>query len=145
MAILVQECKRKLIDQQITDLTQDKFGMLMRLQKSFAERFHKLNLDNFKKSDWTRVYMEAIEHELAELRELLPWKNWKHYDKSFKFDEEEIRFEIADIMCFLMDIALLWGMDGDKFYQYVYSKQMLNVKRQEDPKLGYVKKKGSKK
>jgi hypothetical protein len=145
MAILVQKCKEKLLDKQITDLRENKLGMLFAIQKNFTKRFHKLKVDNFKKSYWTRVYMEAIDHEIAELRELLPWKNWKQYGKDFKFDEEEIRFEIADLMCFLMDIALLWGMDGDKFYQYVYSKQLLNVKRQEDPKFGYVKKNGKKK
>ena len=143
MGILKQRCKDHLSD--YSKSAGQKLEELFVLQKAFASRFH--NLDNItpeERDNWTNIYLIALSDELAELRQEIRWKTWKHYPKDFKHDIEEARFEIADMMCFLMDLALVWGMTADDFYNYVKSKQLLNVKRQEDPKLGYVKNKGKK-
>jgi len=142
MSILKQECKEHLSHYYNVG---PKLDELFALQKGFASRFH--NLDNISPEDrdkWTNIYLIALSDELAELRQEIRWKTWKQYPKDFKHDLVEGRFEIADMMCFLMDLALVWGMTAEDFYDYVKSKQMLNIKRQEDPKLGYVKKTGKK-
>ena len=133
-----QDCSKAL--QQFSS-NGDMLDALFNMQKRFAERFHPImdNISAGERDNWSRVYLEAITHECGELREELRWKSWKQYPEEFKHDVENIRFEIADIMCFLMDLALVWGVSAKELFEYTMSKQLLNVKRQEDKNLGYIK------
>ena len=118
------------------------FGVLFENQMILREKLlgpDSLNLTDKQISDQIRLHIEAMIHETSELRELLAWKHWKQYPDNFSIDKEEARFEVADLMCFLMNIAILLGMSGDELLHYTYAKQKHNVERQEDPKLGYVK------
>jgi len=70
------------------------------LQK-FYMTINKEILKNTRK-DWIRENCEAICDESSEIRDWLPWKHWKKYD-NFKIEWEEIRFELADILHFILN------------------------------------------
>lgn len=117
-----------------SNLLQDIFNV----QFEFFRKFYIINeLNNSEKSKITRHMIEAISQELSELRNLLPWKHWKKY-KNFQYEIHEIRFEIIDIMCFLINISILWGMRDEEFYNYFMSKVKLNFERQINKNLGYL-------
>lgn len=86
------------------------FELLMAMQKSFEERFHKNGVDNLSKEErdmWINRYLVCIEDEVREVREHL-----KIYpDKNNKTNEKELKKEIIDILHFMMDTFICSGAD----------------------------------
>lgn len=68
--------------------------------------------------------------EGAELMDQLNWKEWKKTKK--QVDWEQVRYEVADIMAFLMNAAIESGMTAEDFFQFYMRKVEVNVKRQEN-------------
>lgn len=68
--------------------------------------------------------------EGAELMDQLNWKEWKKTKKQVEW--EQVRYEIADIMAFLMNAAIEAGMTAEDFFQFYMRKAEVNVKRQEN-------------
>jgi dimeric dUTPase (all-alpha-NTP-PPase superfamily) len=93
------------------------------------------------KVKWTKEYLMCIQCESVELLEELPFKHWKDYS-NFKVNLPEVKYEVIDLLHFWLDICLVWGITGKEVMQYYISKNIQNFQRQEDPKLGYVRKRG---
>jgi hypothetical protein len=77
----------------------------------------------------------ALQQELAETLDWLPWKWWKNYDDTPErsVPEEtarEIKFEIIDMLHFLINMAIAVGMDWDEMMDIFYTKQQENRARQ---------------
>lgn len=116
------------------------------LQRKIAERFtHHRNLVADQKAnsvyDLTELVtsnVQAIQQELAEMVDYLPWKWWKSYDeKLFEgpiegLDElEELIYEAIDVQHFLNNIYIALGLSWDDVMRYYHSKQLENRNRQE--------------
>lgn len=129
-------------DPENEDMLNVLFDMQLAFRKMLGGKMPN-ELTDIEKSALIRDHMEALTHECAELRELLAWKHWKKYPKDFKIDVAEARFEVADMMCFLMNIAILLGMHSGDFFKHTYCKQRHNVERQTNPTYGYIEKKPS--
>ena len=68
----------------------------------------------------------------VEAVELLNWTNWKDWKKEKQdFLMEQARFEVADIMAFLMRTAMRLGMDHEDLFQYYMRKVEINHERQD--------------
>lgn len=80
----------------------------------------------------------ALQQELAETIDWLPWKSWKNYgtlpDEAIESHEElvnEVKFEVIDMMHFLLNMAIALGMSWDEVLDIFYTKQRENRARQE--------------
>lgn len=86
------------------------------------------------KAKWILNYTRAMQQEIAELVDSVPWKWWAKYQK---FDEQNARVEVVDLFHFLVSLAQTLGMSADDVFQAYVKKNQVNVQRQES---GYVKK-----
>lgn len=77
---------------------------------------------------WTLNYIRALQQEAAELTDSLPWKWWAKYQK---FDIQNARVEVVDMLHFLISIAEVLGMKSEDFYQAYLKKNEINHKRQD--------------
>ncbi len=86
------------------------------------------------KTKWILNYTRAMQQELAELVDSVPWKWWAKYQK---FDEQNARVEVVDLFHFLVSLAQTLGMTAEDVYQAYVKKNQVNHQRQES---GYVQK-----
>ena len=77
----------------------------------------------------------CLHNELEELRDALPWKGWKDYSGySLKKEMPEIKYEIIDLLHFVLNLAIISGMKPVEVLQIYISKNEQNKDRQ---KKGY--------
>ena len=86
------------------------------------------NMDEADKIKWTLNYSRALQQENAELVDSVPWKWWAKYQK---FDPQNARVEVVDMLHFLISIAEVLGMKSEDFYQAYLKKNEINHKRQD--------------
>lgn len=113
-----------------TPTTPDKLEEIFRLQEVLNERIGvKLrNLPEEEKTKWILNYSRAMNQEMSELIDSVPWKWWAKYQK---FDEQNVRVEIIDLFHFLISLAQTVGMTADDVFQAYLKKNEINHKRQE--------------
>jgi dimeric dUTPase (all-alpha-NTP-PPase superfamily) len=86
------------------------------------------------KAKWILNYTRAMQQELAELVDSVPWKWWAKYQK---FDEQNARVEVVDLFHFLISLAQTLGMSAEDVFQAYVKKNKVNLQRQDS---GYVSK-----
>ena len=86
------------------------------------------------KAKWILNYTRAMQQEMAELTDSVPWKWWAKYQK---FYEQNARVEVVDLFHFLISMAQVLGMSADDVFAAYVKKNEVNFKRQDS---GYVKK-----
>jgi dimeric dUTPase (all-alpha-NTP-PPase superfamily) len=106
------------------------------LQEKFSRRIgvDATALSDEERKDWLIRYALAMQQEIAELVDSVPWKWWAKYQK---FDLQNARVEIVDIFHFLIAAALALGMSADDLYGTFLAKNELNHRRQD---AGYAQK-----
>jgi dimeric dUTPase (all-alpha-NTP-PPase superfamily) len=114
----------------------DQLRELFRMQKALNERIgvHTDGMNEEEKTKWLLNYTRAMQQEMAELTDSVPWKWWAKYQK---FDEQNARVEVVDLFHFLISMAQVLGMSADDVFQAYVKKNEVNFKRQES---GYTKK-----
>jgi dimeric dUTPase (all-alpha-NTP-PPase superfamily) len=83
---------------------------------------------------WILNYTRAMQQELAELVDSVPWKWWAKYQK---YDEQNARVEVVDLFHFLISLAQTLGMSAEDVHQAYVKKNQVNLQRQDS---GYVRK-----
>jgi dimeric dUTPase (all-alpha-NTP-PPase superfamily) len=116
--------------------TPDQLRELFRMQKALNERIgvHTDSMSEEEKTKWMLNYSRALSQELAELIDSVPWKWWAKYQK---FDEQNARVEVIDMLHFLISMAQVLGMSADDLFQGYLKKNEVNFQRQES---GYAEK-----
>ena len=106
------------------------------MQKALNERIGVLTdaMTEEEKTKWILNYTRAMSQELAELTDSVPWKWWAKYQK---FDEQNARVEVVDLLHFLISMAQVLGMSADDVYQAYVKKNEVNFRRQDS---GYTQK-----
>src|SRR5277367_6456239 len=114
----------------------DKLDQIFKLQSELNQkiRVHTASMSEEGKTQWVLNYSRAMQQELAELVDSVPWKWWAKYQK---FDEQNAKVEVVDLFHFLVSLAQTLGMTPDDVYQAYVKKNQVNHQRQES---GYVKK-----
>ncbi len=117
-------------------MEQDQLRELFRMQKALNERIgvQTESMSEEQKTEWVLNYCRAMNQELAELTDSVPWKWWAKYQE---FDEQNARVEVVDLFHFLLSMAQVLGMSADDVFQAYLKKNEVNFKRQES---GYTEK-----
>ena len=114
----------------------DKLEEIFQMQQALNQRIgvETAGMTEEEKIKWVLNYLRAMQQEMAELTDSVPWKWWAKYQK---FDEQNARVEVIDLFHFLISIAQVLGMSADDVYQAYLKKNAVNHQRQDS---GYVKK-----
>lgn len=110
--------------------TQDQWRELFRMQAALNRRIgvDTSAMDDAEKTRWILNYCRAMSQELAELTDSVPWKWWAKYQK---FDEQNARVEVVDLLHFLVSMAQVLGMSADDVFQAYVKKNEVNLRRQD--------------
>lgn len=114
----------------------DKLDEIFRMQEELNRR---IGVDTRAMSEeerirWTLNYVRAMQQEMAELVDSVPWKWWAKYQK---FDEQNARVEVIDLFHFLISTAQVLGMSAEDLHQAYAKKNAVNHQRQDS---GYANK-----
>ena len=91
-------------------------------------------MNDEERAKWILNYIRAMQQELAELTDSVPWKWWAKYQE---FDKQNARVEIVDLFHFLISLAQVMGMSAEDVHEAYLKKNQVNHDRQES---GYSKK-----
>lgn len=108
----------------------DKLEEIFRMQRALNERIgvQTVGMNPDQQVQWTLNYCRAMQQELAELTDSVPWKWWAKYQT---FDAQNARVEVVDLFHFLVSAAQVLGMSAEDVYQAYLKKNAVNFKRQE--------------
>jgi dimeric dUTPase (all-alpha-NTP-PPase superfamily) len=114
----------------------DKLAEIFRMQEALNNRIgvQLRDIPEEEQTKWVLNYTRAMQQELAELIDSVPWKWWAKYQK---FDQQNARVEVVDLFHFLISIAQALGMSADDVYDAYVKKNAVNHARQDS---GYAKK-----
>ena len=90
----------------------DKLEEIFLMQQALNKRIgvETAGMTEEEKIKWVLNYLRAMQQEMAELTDSVPWKWWAKYQK---FDEQNARVEVIDLFHFLISIAQVLGMSAD--------------------------------
>jgi dimeric dUTPase (all-alpha-NTP-PPase superfamily) len=80
------------------------------------------------KKTWVLHMVRAMQQELAELTDSVPWKWWAKYQK---YDEQNARVEAVDLLHFLISLFMILGMGPEDVVALYQQKHAVNMKRQD--------------
>jgi dimeric dUTPase (all-alpha-NTP-PPase superfamily) len=108
----------------------DKLEEIFRMQEALNLRIgvDTRGMTEEDKVKWVLNYTRAMQQEMAELVDSVPWKWWAKYQK---FDQQNARVEIIDLFHFLISAAQVMGMTAEDVYAAYVKKNQINHQRQD--------------
>jgi dimeric dUTPase (all-alpha-NTP-PPase superfamily) len=108
----------------------DKLDEIFRLQKELNQRIgvDTDRMTDAKRQQWVLNYCRAMSHEVVELTDCVPWKWWANYQK---FDKQNARVEIVDLLHFLVSVAQVMEITSEEIFDAYKKKHRVNLQRQE--------------
>ena len=119
-----------------TNRGMDKLDEIFSMQDTLNKRIG-VNTDAMSDEDkakWVLNYTRAMQQEMSELIDSVPWKWWAKYQE---FDEQNAKVEVVDLFHFLISLAQVLGMTPEDVHEAYLKKNKVNHERQDS---GYVKK-----
>lgn len=109
---------------------EDQLRLIFRMQEELNRR---IGVDTRSMSDdeqvrWILNYCRALNQEIAELTDSVPWKWWARYQT---FDRQNARVEVVDMLHFLVSLAQVLGMSADDVCRAYVEKNKVNFDRQD--------------
>jgi len=108
----------------------DKLEEIFSLQEQLNSRIgvKTAEMNEEEQVKWVLNYSRAMQQELAELVDSVPWKWWAKYQE---FDKQNARVEVVDLFHFLVSMGQVLGMSADDIYQAYVKKNAVNHQRQD--------------
>jgi putative phosphoesterase len=108
----------------------DKLGGIFFLQKLLNKRIgvDTDHMDEKQRQQWLLNYCRAMSQEVAELTDCVPWKWWASYQK---FDKQNARVEIVDLLHFLVSLAQVMEISHEELFEAYTKKHLVNLQRQD--------------
>jgi len=108
----------------------DKLEAMFHLQKLLNRRIgvDTDKMDDTQRQQWMLNYCRALMQEAAELTDCMPWKWWASYQK---FDKQNARVEIVDLLHFLISLAQVMEITPEDLFDLYTKKHRLNLSRQD--------------
>ncbi len=118
----------RLLNSSASDM--DKLTQIFEMQEELNSRIgvDLKNIDQEEKTKWILNYTRAMQQELAELTDSVPWKWWAKYQD---FDEQNAKVEVVDLFHFLVSLAQTLGMTADDVFEAYIAKNKVNHQRQD--------------
>ncbi len=112
----------------------DKFDELFDLQNALNKRIgvDTDNMSDEEKTKWVLNDTRAMQQEMSELIDSVPWKWWAKYQE---FDEQNAKVEVVDLFHFVISLAQVLGMTPEDVHAAYTKKNKVNHDRQQS---GYV-------
>jgi dimeric dUTPase (all-alpha-NTP-PPase superfamily) len=106
------------------------FEIQSQLQKMHGHNFETMTVEE--KEAFTK---DTVLYILEETHELLREINFKTYKKARKpVVIEKIQGEIVDILHFVINTCLVWGVSADQIFEGYKEKNATNIQRLQNPK-----------
>lgn len=120
----------------LSNVGMDKLDELFDLQAALNKRIgvDTAAMSEAEKTQWVLNYTRAMQQEIAELVDSVPWKWWAKYQA---FDEQNAKVEVVDLFHFLISLAQVLGMTPEDVHAAYTKKNKVNHQRQDS---GYVEK-----
>jgi dimeric dUTPase (all-alpha-NTP-PPase superfamily) len=101
--------------------TRDKLDEIFRLQRELNLRIgvDTARMSEAERQTWVLNYCRAMSQEIAELTDCVPWKWWAKYQK---FETQNARVEIVDLLHFLVSLAQVMELAPDDIFE-AYTKK----------------------
>jgi dimeric dUTPase (all-alpha-NTP-PPase superfamily) len=114
----------------------DKLTQIFEMQEELNARIgvNLKGIDEEEQTKWVLNYTRAMQQEMAELTDSVPWKWWAKYQE---FDKQNARVEVIDLFHFLVSLAQTLGMTADDVFDAYIAKNKVNHQRQDS---GYTEK-----
>ena len=126
------EKQRILSDDKVFKRGDDMLKTMFEAQRRFHSRVNPGSASHFKGGVDEKLLVKTARNIMMEGAELMDELNWKDWKKTrVEPDWEQVKYEIADIMAFLMNACIEVGMTHEDLFNYYMRKVELNVKRQE--------------
>ncbi|MEZ5276720.1 MAG: dUTPase [Opitutaceae bacterium] len=108
----------------------DKLEQIFDMQEALNSRIgvHLRDLNEEERTKWVLNYTRAMQQEMAELIDSVPWKWWARYQE---FDLQNARVEVIDLFHFLISLAQTLGMSADDVFAAYVKKNAVNHQRQD--------------
>lgn len=108
----------------------DKLEQIFKMQEELNARIgvNLKDIDEEEQAKWVLNYSRAMQQEMAELIDSVPWKWWAKYQD---FDKQNARVEVIDLFHFLVSLAQTLGMTADDVMAAYVAKNKVNHDRQE--------------
>ena len=108
----------------------DKLDEIFRLQETLNLRIgvDTAGMTEEQRQQWVLNYCRAMSQEIAELTDCVPWKWWAKYQK---FDRQNARVEIVDLLHFLVSLAQVLELSPDDIFAAYTKKHRVNLARQD--------------
>ncbi len=108
----------------------DKLEEIFKLQNDLNTRIGVSldGLDDNAKIEWSLNYIRAMQQELAELTDSVPWKWWAKYQT---LDLQNAKVEVIDLFHFLVSLAQVFDMTAEDVYNAYLEKNKINHQRQD--------------
>jgi len=114
------------LDTEIMDKMDEIFNLQEKLNTRIGVNMNEMNDED--RAKWILNYIRAMQQELAELTDSVPWKWWAKYQE---FDKQNARVEIVDLFHFLISLAQVMGMSAEDVYEAYLKKNKVNHNRQD--------------
>ena len=101
----------------------DKLEHMFSLQRILQKR-----LGTVYNQEFVTMMCLSLHSETTELLESTPWKTWK---KNQVFDDKNYKYELADLLHFIINLALAKGITSDELYEEFIKKNKENHERQD--------------
>jgi dimeric dUTPase (all-alpha-NTP-PPase superfamily) len=110
--------------------TRDKLDEIFRLQRELNLRIgvDTAHMNEAERQQWVLNYCRAMSQEIAELTDCVPWKWWAKYQK---FETQNARVEIVDLLHFLVSLAQVMELTPDDIFEAYSKKHAVNLARQD--------------
>ena len=114
----------------------DKLTQIFEMQEELNARIgvNLKGIDEKEQTKWVLNYTRAMQQEMAELTDSVPWKWWAKYQE---LDKQNARVEVIDLFHFLVSLAQTLGMTADDVFDAYIAKNKVNHQRQDS---GYTEK-----
>jgi dimeric dUTPase (all-alpha-NTP-PPase superfamily) len=108
----------------------DQLHELFQMQKALNERIgvHAASMSEEKKIEWMAKQSRAVIQKIANLTNKAPWTWLANYQK---FEAQNARVEVVDLLHFVISFAQVLGMGADDVFEAYVKMNAVNFRRQE--------------
>ena len=109
----------------------------MEKQKDFQKNFfNHAELTREEKVKWTKEFILCAHQELAEVLDSVDWKTYHNYAK--EYNDEHLKTEIIDVLKFVMNLAIVWGMSAEDIEDEFNRKTDITISRFKSKQNGII-------